>query len=118
MIEVGFLDVLLFVMLCFIVFELIGYIYYYNKYVLNRPHSEEDKVLRLIWLFLPRFHECSTEEFYFFLKIGFIFLCIISLLYCFLFKIDLPFLGNNPIIIYNDRKTDSFLYDFLNRFKR
>lgn len=119
MIEVGFLDVFLFVMLCFVIFWPIGTIFYINKYVINRSYSVEDKIRRFLgWFYSPRFHYPSTEEFYFFLKIGFIFLCIISLLYGFLFKIHLPFLGNKPIIIYNDRKTDSFLYDFLNRFRR
>lgn len=117
MIEVGRVDTLLFSMLCFSIFGLIGYIYYFNKYVINRPRSDEDEVRRFIWLYFPRFHQCSTEEFYLFLKIGFLFLCVISVMYGLLFKMPLPFLGK-PFFIYNSHKVDSYLFEFINRIYR
>jgi hypothetical protein len=97
MIKLSFVHVMIIILGCLGVFSLAITIYYMIKY--SNADTDEEKIRGFIWNFLPDFHYPTTEEFFLFLKWGFIALFIISVIYAVLFKLPVPFIGKPLFVI-------------------
>lgn len=72
-------------------------LYYYRKY--RDAYTDEDKIRRFIWDWLPGLYRASDEDFFLFLKWWIILLFWISLAYLIFVKIPIPFVGKPLFVI-------------------
>jgi hypothetical protein len=97
MVKVNIFIVIIAIGVVFFVYRLFQGFYFLDKY--SNPDSDEERVQGFLYFFLPELHCGSHEDFYYFLRLVFMIIFVLALLYALLFKMPIPFVGKPLLVI-------------------